>query len=302
MTLGKNFVIGIDAGGTKSRGVLVEEEGLIEVACAKRGPSNPIQVGVGRSAEVVREIIRSLSDKAMELGGKVGAVCIGMAGAGRRREVEELKRFIDAEFVTDAEAALVGGLLRRWGAVLICGTGSIAMAISPRGEKIRAGGWGMWLDDEGSGFDIALKGLRSVMRGYDGRGPKTLLRDMILNRLGLEGEEELIHWIGSAKRDEVAGLADLVFRAAEEKDKAAMAILNEAAEELVNMAETVLRRVDEPELIVLTGGVFGGQPSFRSKVGEMISARVEGVRSVPPLKGPEFGAALIAVENKKRQI
>ncbi len=302
MTLGKNFVIGIDAGGTKSRGVLVDAKSLAEVVRAKGGPANPFQVGMDESVRVILGIIRHLRDKAVELGGRVESICVGMAGAGRDREVERLKRSIDAEFVTDAEAALVGGLLREWGAVLICGTGSIALAISPSGERFRAGGWGAWLGDEGSGFDIAVRTLRAVMRSYDGRCERTILNDMILQELSLKGEEELIYWIGSAKRDEVAKLAELTFKAADEGDEIAGAILDEAAEELALLAESVLNRLEEPDLIVLTGGVFEGQPAFRSKVAQIISRRVKGTRCVQPIRGPEFGAALIALRREKRQI
>jgi len=302
MTLGKIFAIGIDAGGTKSRGVIVDVENLAEIATVEDRPANPLQVGMDESVRVILRIIRRLEDKAGEFGGRVESVCVGMAGAGREREIEELKKRIDAEFVTDAEAALVGGLLREWGAVLICGTGSIAMAISPYGEKFRAGGWGAWLGDEGSGFDIAIRTLRAVMRSYDGRCEKTILSDMILQELSLRGEEELIYWVGSAKRDEVARLAELTFKAADEGDGIAGAILDEAAEELALLAESVLNRLEEPDLIVLTGGVFEGQPTFRSKVAQIISRRVKDTRCVQPIRGPEFGAALIGLKHKKRQI
>lgn len=302
MTLGENFLIGIDAGGTKSRGVLVEVKSLSEMARAEGGPANPFQVGVDESVRVILEIIQHLRYKAAELNGRIESICVGMAGAGRERDVEDLKRHVEAEFVTDAEAALVGGLMREWGAVLICGTGSIALAISPSGERFRAGGWGAWLGDEGSGFDIAIRSLRTVMRSHDGRCERTILSDMILRELGLKGEEELIYWISSAKRDEVAMLAKLTFKAADEGDKIASLILDEAAEELALLAESVLNRLEKPDLILLTGGVFEGQPLFRAKVSQLISRRVKGVRCVRPIKGPEFGAALIGLKRKKRQI
>ena len=41
------------------------------------------------------------------------------------------------------------------------------------GRTARAGGWGPLLGDEGSGYAIALAGLRAAARRCDGRAPAT---------------------------------------------------------------------------------------------------------------------------------
>ena len=61
------------------------------------------------------------------------------------------------------------------------GQGPIVYGINADGKEARASGWGYLLGDEGSGYDIAIKGLRAVARAADGRGRPTELTHRILN-------------------------------------------------------------------------------------------------------------------------
>ena len=48
--------------------------------------------------------------------------------------------------------ALMGGALEPKGIIVIAGTGSIVYGIGDDGVAKRAGGYGQWFADEGSGF------------------------------------------------------------------------------------------------------------------------------------------------------
>ena len=49
-------------------------------------------------------------------------------------------------------------LLKQQGVIVISGTGAIVYGINANGDEARASGWGYLLGDEGSGYDIAIKG------------------------------------------------------------------------------------------------------------------------------------------------
>ena len=92
----------------------------------------------------------------------------------------------------DAVIALIGATDARPGIIVISGTGSMAFGIDPSERRARTGGWGFMLGDEGSGFDIARRGLIACLRAYDGRGADTSIRPRVLQLLGLSSAEDLI--------------------------------------------------------------------------------------------------------------
>jgi len=101
--------------------------------------------------------------------------------------------------------------------------------------------------------------LRAVLQAYDGHGASTLLAELVLHRRGVSSPPELVRSIYGADvpRLEIASLADLVEQAAEQVDKIAIAILDEAARELVRTVAVVYPKLGAatPQL-VLTGGTI----------------------------------------------
>src|SRR5207302_776208 len=92
----------------------------------------------------------------------------------------------------DAALLLAAGTPEGWGVAVVAGTGSMAFARAADGRTARAGGWGPLLGDEGSGYAIALAGLRAAARSADGRAQVTPLTDRLLAAYGLTRPQELI--------------------------------------------------------------------------------------------------------------
>jgi N-acetylglucosamine kinase-like BadF-type ATPase len=167
--------------------------------------------------------------------------------------------------VNDALVALVAGAGDRPGIVVVAGTGSIAYGHDGSGCAARSGGWGHLLGDEGGAFWIGRAALSAVVRSFDGRGPATLLSELVLGGMGLADPTELIREV--YERDEyrsvIAGVAALVQRAADEGDAVAAEILVRAAAELTAAASSVVTRLKmrgDEFLTILSGGVFRGIP------------------------------------------
>ena len=262
------YVLGIDAGGTKTMCVLADESGRI-VGEARGGGAN-----LQASGELeVEKVLHHVMDAAIgDRDVRPDAICLGIAGVDRPEHtaaVQGIMRRIGFKakiiVVNDAFVALVAGAGDGEGVVVVAGTGSIAYGRDGSGRAARAGGWGYLLGDEGGGFWIGRAALTAVVRQFDGRGPVTLLTPMILDHLDLSNPKQLIHEIyyRDVHRHTIAGIAGLVQRAMEQRDAIAAEILTRAGAELASAAASVVGRLEmrgRAFPTVLAGGIFRGIP------------------------------------------
>ena len=130
------FVLGIDAGGTKTLAYLAAADGTV-VAEGRGGPAN-LQASSELDVEkVLHDVIeQAIGDRAIA----VGALCLGMAGVDRpgdaavaRAVVRRLGFRRGTLVVNDALIALTAGAGDGPGLVLVAGTGSIAYGRDARG-------------------------------------------------------------------------------------------------------------------------------------------------------------------------
>ena len=296
------YIIGIDSGGTKTVGILTTGMGQ-HLAQVQSGPANYHVVGEAKTQAVLEDLIGELYKKADIPRTSPVWFCLGMAGLGRPADREVIGRICDEIGICknrvlthDAHIALVGGTEKQEGVIVISGTGSIVYGINADGRDARASGWGYLLGDEGSGYDIAIKGLRAIARAADGRGDQTELTDRILNGLELNEPSELIRWVHAANRDTIAQLAEIVFDTAKTRDTVADCIVDEAADELVCAATSVIEQLEftEPFDIVLSGGNLIHQTMFADKLRHRF-ARIQPEASVQlPKHESAYGAVLLA--------
>jgi len=148
------------------------------------------------------------------------------------------------------------------GVGIIAGTGSIAYGEDGHGKKARAGGWGWFIGDEGSGIWIGARALNAMARAYDGTGKETSLLVMICKELKIKNCMDLMNIAykeGTADASLASRVAPLVNRAAAEGDTEAVRILQQAGRELALMTLTVSSKLglDEGKHIVgCVGSVF----------------------------------------------
>ena len=304
------YIIGIDGGGTKTIGILATATGQ-HLAQAQSGPANYHVVGEAKTQTVLKGIVAELSEKAGVPSRSSVRFCLGMAGLGRPVDREVIGKICDELGICqnrilthDAHIALVGGTEKQEGVIVISGTGAIVYGINANGREARASGWGYLLGDEGSGYDIAIKGLQAVARAADGRGNRTELTDRILNKLELNEPSELIHWAHAASRDTIAQLAEVVFDTAKTTDTVADRIIDKAADELGCAAVSVIKQLTftEPFDIVLSGGNLIHQTMFADKLCHRF-ARIQPEASVHlPKHEPAYGAVLLAQASLQKDI
>jgi N-acetylglucosamine kinase-like BadF-type ATPase len=260
------YSLGFDGGGTKTECVVLDASGKV-IGEGRSGPSNPLRCGFDAA-------FRSLSEAAAEAlktadlqTKNMTSVCAGLAGAGRKNVVRPVLDFLAQEFpqavaqvITDYEIALEAAVGAGPGVVLIAGTGSVAYSRNAAGLTARAGGYGPWLGDEGSAFEIGRRAVAAVARTRDQAAPATSLTQMIPTALGCPDWDELTQRISKNPDEMFPALFSVVARAAEAEDSAAKEILFTSAIGLGNLAMIVVRRLgikDQEFPLVKCGGVFG---------------------------------------------
>ncbi len=292
-------VIGIDAGGTKTVGLLADEQGEV-VAKAIAGGANLLvhgELGVEKSLFQVLDALDSSTP--------VAALCLGIAGVDRSGEEELIRGVLrrlgircEVRILNDAIVALVAGAPDGVGIVVVSGTGSIAYGVDPAGNTARSGGWGYLLGDEGSAFWLGHAAVRAGIRAADGRGPATALYDRICEHLEVSVTDGLVTWFYDQElsRHRVARLARIVEEVAAEGDPTAVELLDQAARHLVWAAEAVERQLAfaEPFPLVLAGGAFKACPSLFERMEEKLDLERAGVVRLEV--EPAVGAVTLARE------
>lgn len=270
-----NYFLGFDGGGSKTECVLLDERGAI-VGEGRGGPANPLRAGYDQAFASLRESAAQAIAAAKIGSDEVTHVCAGLAGAGRKSVVRRVMVFLAQEFpaaltqvVTDCEVALEAAAGRGPGVVLIAGTGSVAYGRNAAGETARAGGYGPWIGDEGSAFEIGRRGVSAAVHARDSDAPATVLTQMIPAALNLPDWDDVVLQ-GMKTPDEVfPKIFPVVAEAAEKNDRAAKEILSESAARLGRLAAGVIRRLGmsgEEFPLVKCGGVFGRSQAFDEHV------------------------------------
>jgi N-acetylglucosamine kinase-like BadF-type ATPase len=298
------YVIGVDAGGTKTVGLLADRDGHV-LAEARGSGANLRAHG---EAEVERVLQRVIGGVMAGRASAPAAIAVGMAGVDRADEAERVRALLrriapgtPRLLVTnDALLGLVAAIGHDPGVVLIAGTGSIAYGRNGRDEAARAGGWGYILGDEGSGYWIGRHALRAVMRESDGRGHATALTPLVLKHFGVGRAQDLVHAVydGPLRPSEIAAVAAAVQEAAAAGDELALQVLAVGARELAGSARAVITRLglrDEPFDVVLAGGVMQAMPSLAAEVAVQLQAGAPRCRVQRLDREPAHGAVALAI-------
>lgn len=289
---GPEAVVGIDAGGSKTKGVRVEGGRVIREA--RSASANISSVGVEEAGRQLDLLLDELDR------GGVAAACIGAAGADTPEGEERLRRLLQDKLpearvrvVHDTPLVLAAAGVE-YGIVLISGTGSVAWGVGPTGEDARAGGWGYLLGDEGSGFGIAREAVRHALTALDRNLPPDRLSGRLVEVCGLDRPQQLLDFFyADPGRRGWADRARVVFELAEDGDAASEQIVQEAAAALAEIALVVSERLSLPGPVVMAGGLVVNQPQLQSKVRARLSER--GITDVWVLEDePVLGAVRLA--------
>ncbi|MGW1626173.1 BadF/BadG/BcrA/BcrD ATPase family protein [Streptomyces sp. NPDC002172] len=317
---GAGWVVGIDAGGTRTRAVLADARDGRVLQEGEAGPGNALTVPGPQLAAHLAEAVAAAVPEAMRA--RVRAVAGGFAGAARapeeeRGRVRALAGLTAAlsrlgittgavEIHSDIEAAFAGAPGHPAdGLALVAGTGVVAARIEGRVLVATSGGDGWLLGDDGGGFWIGREAARAALRAADGRGGPTALTGTVGRALGIAAgvlppagggfwaparraayRAQLLPAVLDRPPVRLADLAPLVPDAAADEDEVAGAILREA---VAHLARTVAALRPRPgEALVVTGGLTAPDGPLLAPLAQ----RLGGLTLVPVADGRAGAVAL----------
>jgi N-acetylglucosamine kinase-like BadF-type ATPase len=299
--------LGVDGGGTKTGFVLVDSEGNLLGSATGEGCYH-LEIGMEGLRNVLAKGIADVVARAAINTGQISHGFFGIPAYGEDSEAQVMLDAMPAALLShrryrcgnDMVCAWAGSLAGEDGINIVAGTGSIGYG-ERGGKTARAGGWGEVFGDEGSAYWIAVQGLNVFTRMSDGRMPKGLLYALFRDAFRLEADLDLCaRVLNNHTRDSIAAIAQLVTRAAQEGDAAAIRIFDSAANELAAVVDAVRRALDfAPDEIVplsYSGGVFHAGALILDPFRRHLAARCPKFDLRAPLLSPSIGAAVYAAK------
>ena len=311
-----SLVLGVDGGGRKTYALVSDEDGAVR-GIGEAGASNWEISGADGAETAMTSAIGAALDEAGVTPAGILACAFGLAGMDWESDqprltglVEPIVPGIERRIVNDAFIALRSGTSESWGIAVIAGTGTVAVGRDPVGNEFRTIGEGRAFGDFGDEFDVSELAVRAVADQFTGRGPATMLSDMLCERLGEPTVASMLERL--ARHDprfrapELQNLTPMVLAATEGGDLVARNVLEEIGRALGEAAGVVARRLNLTNLpveVVLAGGLF------RTPNRYLLDELEFGVRHTAPraevrllASPPVVGAALMAMELAKMPV
>ncbi len=288
-------VIGLDIGGTKTRGVRFEAG--TPVADESVGSANVQNVTPEEAARNLAELFARIG------GGSVAQVYAGAGGIDTDDDAAALAALI-APHVPGAKITVVHDsrlLLAAGGAssgvAVIAGTGSAAWGRNSLGQEARAGGWGYLLGDEGSGYWLGREAVRhSLRRMNQGLEPDDMTL-ALLDSCGADHPNKLIALFHSPDtgRRYWAQRARLVVEAADAGHGPSRALIDQAGRDLAALAEQTVRQLGIEGPVILGSGLGMNVPRLQDAFRAALAAA--GITDVRVLQQePVFGVLQLVAE------
>ena len=287
------FFIALDSGGYKTQSVLFDETGTVYAFDYGRG-ANAFDIGPEEATSRLCFSIDTMKNR-LPAGEKLSGIFGSVSAVFYYPEIEErvakhvgLSRCKLDSIVCSVMAPILG---KDDGVCLISGTGSYCCVRQAGEHRKYIGSSGYMLDTGGSGFVLGRQALIATQRERDGRGPKTLLTEILEAEMG-ETLREHLPVIYAGGRTYISSFAHAVFSARKQGDAVAARIFNEGVSYYEEDMQTAYRIMGKPFKAALGGGLFINVPEYA----QAVSARAPEGCELKVLDTPTlYGAALEAM-------
>lgn len=291
------YYIAIDSGGTKTDTVLFDETGHILYRDLSRG-CNAIDIGLEAAQKHTLDVIQGVSAQAPD---RITAVYAGMAGTNYYGQelYDYVRAGIDAKswrLENDGGTMISSTLGTKDGCCMICGTGS-SMIIRRKGQPwVFLGGRGYLIDTDGSGFRLGQEALKMAYRSIDGRIGKTVLPELIENKVGMP-LQQLVSKVYVGGRAYIASFAHLVFEGRKMGDEVCREIVENGASRMADLTWAGAKYFDGEFSVVMGGGIVSSFPEYASLIQAKAVPQATLILATAP---PVYGGAVEAMADGGR--
>lgn len=301
------YVIGIDGGGTKTRGILMSVDGQINIDLSF-GPSNYQIIGITAATKVLSDLFSALTQIINT--DQIDFVYFGLSGADLPSDFQILNEMAkgicnNTAFIVENDTWCVfrSALHQSWGAVSLYGTGSNAGAVGLDGQKYILRALGYAAGGYGGGDEMSMTALHYAFRSEEGTYLKSSLEKRIPEILGVTDMSEVVALVYpefTISNTLYKQLPPLIFEEAGNGDCVAIEILENFGRIQGEMVKGMIIKAQletEAVPVVIGGSVFkGNSPHFIDAMMSVIRISAPQAYYVQPKLPPVAGALLSAIE------
>lgn len=304
------FVIGVDAGNTKTIAIVARADGSI-LGWGRSGCGDIYGAGEHSALDAIATASYQALHAADVDANALVSVVLSAAGADWPEDFETIRdgaitrglRPMPSVY-NDAIGGLRAGSPDGTGVAIVCGTGA---AIGSRSHQGRIWHSSFWQGPQGGMF-LGQATLNAVVQAALGVAPATRLTQAVLAHLGVADVEAALHVCTARNKPHPAlkPLAKVLFDVAAQGDHIATNLVQMHGQALGDYALVAARKVGierEPFHLVLTGGVL------RHPSALMRDAIIARVRETSPLVNvitdamePAIGAVMLALEAARIEV
>jgi N-acetylglucosamine kinase-like BadF-type ATPase len=265
------YLLAIDGGGSKTTFCLYDIDAA-KTSFYNFGSTNYKITFAQSERNIILKGIRHIFDEADITANQILGLVMGMSGCDAPADYDHyLSIAIESDVAkerirvfNDSELAFYSKGLPP-GLCMIAGTGSVATGIDVNGNKVRIGGWGSPISDEGSGGWIGIQVLKDLIRYCDGYGKYEDVFEKLRKLFKAENFEELPKKLSQVSMSEIAGAAKPTMDLADSGNHYCIKLVNEAAFHAAEIAAAVYTKLNfnnEPKIDIVMAGSLYNSPTF----------------------------------------
>ena len=298
------YVLGVDGGNTKTDYFLFNENGeFVDHLRAGTCSHEALDDGFDGAYHVMKKCITELLSRNNLKVSDVAAAAFGLAGVDvpfQKVALEDIVKkigFTKFAVVNDSAIGIKAGTSKGYGICCVNGTGTSNSGIDQYGGYLQVGGIGdVSCDFAGGGF-VAEEVIRAVYSAAYRMGEATSLSQIVYDKLGIEGKEDLMDGIASVFKRRKFNYTDLTiacFEEANKGDKVALDILYRMGDNCARSGAGLITNLNFGDEVdaCLVGSVWvkGACPhalnTYKQKIQEYTGKKVNvNVLTVPPATG-----------------
>jgi len=302
------YIIGIDGGASKTRGILFTQAGETIATAFEKGSN--LAIFGETAASRLQGIINALCDSAnipLEL---VDAIGLGLAGASDKdgrdivfKMLDGLKLSQRALIANDAEAAYEVNCPGDFGILVTVGTGVICLSRNENGETIRTAGKGHEQGDMGSGYWIGKQALLNLSLNETSVMGDADLEEILEAFLDYVEEDHFQTALENVYENTdavsiIAGFAESVILLAEKGNEVMLSVLQEAAHAVAGYITTLAEELkyNENQIVLAGNGSIIQNKLFRKSLNDDLRFDFPEIKWTFSSISPAYGAGMLAAK------
>lgn len=301
------YVLGIDAGGTKTHCVIADENENI-LAEGLAGASQHQLFGIRQTEENLQLAVSAALKEADLTLQDLSYAVLGMSGADGEDDLallnpaaEKVLPGIPFRVVHDAWIGMYSALKEPFGVVSICGTGAGHAGRNRQGDELTLRNLDYRLGNYGGGGDLVEKALHYAFRSDEGTYEKSALEAAVPPIFGVSTMEDVCRLLkqNPLSDKERYQLPITVFQLANSGDSVCRMLIQDLGHEEGLYAAAVIRRLhmeNEQVPVVLIGSLFhSDDPLLLDPFMEAVRTAAPAAYPVLPTRKPVTGAVRMAL-------